>query len=197
LSVKRQHQQASTETLLVQNCLDLANLPAEATEAKLAWAAERIRPRPLLEDMESFVEGGGSVGRALRERLIRLLRSWTRHSRAARKPVKGELQGVVTQAVVRVSGTGTRTVEIQYKPQDDDAVERLLTSFLHDPNLDIGERLRTCELPGCGWFFLSWSKPGGGPRPKYCQPEHQQEADRRDAVNRMARKRRKEARRNK
>ena len=52
------------------------------------------------------------------------------------------------------------------------------------------KELCRCQLEGCKKFFLAEKGKGRGPRRRsYCTKEHQQEGNRRDTANRVARKR--------
>lgn len=56
-------------------------------------------------------------------------------------------------------------------------------ALLYDKDREYGKRLRQCAYEPCERWFLSYAE-GGGPRPKYCCEQHQEQADKDRAPNR-------------
>jgi hypothetical protein len=178
----------SAEEAFVRACLELAATDESAPTEVLASRFERVMhlrlsPTPRRESDPDL----------LRRRLREALRKFqsTRSVRELR--ARRKLSGVhVDHARLIVNSRGEPVIYFNFEFLDFDAVIELLIVLLDDPNAGIGRYLRRCALSSCDRLFISRATSKGGPRPRYCGPEHQALADRQDAPIRMARKRRKD-----
>ena len=85
------------------------------------------------------------------------------------------------------------TTDIYYHCVTTDAVMAYALMRILDEKTDLSKALQMCKYEFCDRLFLAFPPPGGGPRPKYCKPDHKLDSDRLTGAERTERWRRKKA----
>ena len=150
----------------------------------MAWWAERVG-----EDGELALPKVLEQSQLLRSRLDQFLSARRKSLIALRASANVAVSEIDVGTELEVADDG-RLIHIhRYRPGEGDGVVGMLLAFLLDPYLPFGEAVRRCALESCGRYFLSLPGAKGGPKRRYCEPDHQLEADRLNAVERVRRRR--------
>ena len=105
--------------------------------------------------------------------------------RRRRSRIDVMLDGVAVETELHLLRDGRVEHRHRYAPKDNEAAVALLWVFLLDPDRPFGMELRLCNLQKCTKYFLAAKNSAGGPRKKYCSPEHAYAADKIMAVRRQ------------
>jgi hypothetical protein len=191
----------------MQSCLVIANVqrgsdPIDAVKA-YGWVctnadeAGHLLDKPLDRDSlewwgKQIGDDGGlalqrisSLATALRRRLDQWLIGRTTSLRALRASADVALNEVTVDTELELSADGRLIHVHRYRPRDHEGVIGMMLAFLLDPALPYGATVRRCALRSCDQYFLATPGAKGGPRRRYCRPEHQQEADGARATERV------------
>ena len=140
---------------------------------------------------EDFARLHRSEAKELRGMLRRALNDVQASTAVARRRRRSRidvmLDGVAVETELHLLRDGRVEHRHRYAPKDNEAAVALLWVFLLDPDRPFETELRLCSLQECPKYFLAEKNPAGGPRRKYCSPEHTYAADKIMAVRRQAR----------
>jgi hypothetical protein len=119
---------------------------------------------------------------------VELIISNPRNARKELSPymIEPALNGLVAVPRLSWNGRKLRTDIYYYSHAIEGAIAYALMLML-DTDKKIGEALRVCKLEYCDRIFLSKPPQKGGPRPRYCNPEHKLASDKLTGAERTAR----------
>lgn len=176
-------------------------LEAPQLRLRLVLLRENAQPVPLYP--QRLRETGKDAARILKrdlgnvEELLQALASSPRKARAAYGQHVSELLSKGALIGVPTFEKGRVRVQLTFHGSGVEAACGYGLALLYDASKPYGAALARCPLETCEQWFLRLASSAGGPRPNYCTREHQREADKvraRDRIKAWRRARKESAR---
>jgi hypothetical protein len=170
-----------------------------AKDGAAHWlVGERDGAKPVAAKVVShWWDSIGGYRRGLRDRIVEFIKDPARAIAQLEVDIDlgGALDGILSVPRMSWDSAEVKTDIFHFCPNMDSTFMLALIKLFGSK--DVARALRVCELPACKRIFISLPPPGGGPRPRYCVPEHREMAARLTGAERTAKWRKNQARKKK